>query len=49
MQSAGMSLIANEIETNLPDSKITAFGDSYPNKQKEVTIPFDKDFIENLI
>lgn len=49
MQSAGMSLIANEIEKNLPESKITAFGDSYPNKQKEVTISFDKEFIENLI
>lgn len=49
MQPAGLSLIANELEKNLPELKITAFGDSYPVKQEIVTIPFDQTFIENLI
>jgi phenylalanyl-tRNA synthetase beta chain len=49
MQLAGMSLIANELEGLLPDAKITAYGDSYPNKQEIIKIPFDKEFIENII
>lgn len=49
MQLAGMSLIANELEELLPNAKITAYGDSYPNKQEIIKIPFDKEFIENII
>lgn len=49
MQHAGMSLIANELEKNLPNLEFKAYGDFYPHKQKVVEIDFDKEFIENLI
>jgi len=49
MQSAGMSLIANELEKNLPGLQFVSFWDSYPNKQEIVSIEYDKGFMENLI
>ncbi len=44
-----VSLIASELEKNLDWIKITAFSDSYPNKQENITIDFDLDYINNLI
>jgi phenylalanyl-tRNA synthetase beta chain len=49
MQLAGMSLIANELEKNLPELQLTAYTDNYNKPQKEITIPFDQEFIQNLI
>jgi len=49
MQSAGMSLIANELEKNLPGLQLVAFWDSYPHKQETISIEYDKGFMENLI
>lgn len=44
-----VSLIATELEKNLEWVNITEYCDVYENKQKVVTIPFDLDFINNLI
>lgn len=44
-----VSLIATELEKNLDWIKITAFSDSYENKQKVIKIDFDLKFINNLI
>lgn len=44
-----VSLIASELEKNLEWIKITSYSDLYENKQKEVKIDFDLDFINNLI
>ena len=49
MQQAGMSLIANELEKNLPELQFVAYGDNYKNKQEIVSIEYSKEFIENLI
>ncbi len=49
MQQAGMSLIANELEKNLPELQLVAYGDNYKNKQEIVSIEYSKEFIENLI
>lgn len=49
MQLAGMSLIVNELEKNLPELQLTAYTDNYNNPQKEVLIDFDQEFIQNLI
>jgi hypothetical protein len=49
MQLAGMSLIADELEKNLPELQLTAYTDNYNKPQKEVIIPFDQEFIQNLI
>jgi hypothetical protein len=44
-----MSLIANELEKNLPELKLSAYTDNYSNPKKEVFIDFDQEFIQNLI
>jgi len=44
-----VSLIASELEKNLKWIKITWYSDVYSEKQKTITIPFDLDFINNLI
>jgi phenylalanyl-tRNA synthetase beta chain len=44
-----VSLIATELEKNLDWLNITAYSDNYTNKQETITIPFDLDFINNLI
>ena len=44
-----VSLIASELEKNLKWVKFTKYSDIYQNKQKEITIDFDLDFINNLI
>lgn len=49
MQLSGMSLIADELEKNLPELQLTAYTDNYNKPQKEVIIPFDQEFIQNLI
>lgn len=49
MQSAGMSLIVNELEKHLPNMKLISYSDVYPNKQEVITIDYDHAFIDNLI
>ncbi|MFK7780162.1 MAG: phenylalanine--tRNA ligase subunit beta [Candidatus Gracilibacteria bacterium] len=49
MPSKGVNLIASELEKILDGIKITGYSDVYPNKQEIITIPFDLDFINNLI
>lgn len=49
IQHAWMSLIVSELEKNLDWIKLTAYSDIYLNKQNIITIPFDLDFINNLI
>jgi phenylalanyl-tRNA synthetase beta subunit len=49
MQSAGMSLIVNELEKHLPNMKLISYSDVYPNKQEIITIDYDHEFIDNLI
>lgn len=49
MAIRGVSLIATELEKNLEWVKITAFSDSYSDKQKNIEIPFDLGYINNLI
>jgi hypothetical protein len=44
-----MSLIANELEKNIPELQFISYTDIYENKQEVVTIDYDKSFIENLI
>ena len=44
-----VSLIASELEKNLDNIKITAYSDSYENKQKVVNIDFDLNYINKLI
>ncbi len=44
-----ISLIYSELEKNLKWVKITAFSDIYPDKQKIIKIPFDLEYINNLI
>lgn len=49
IQHAGMSLIADELEKNIEWIKFTWYSDVYPVKQKEITVPYDLDFINKLI
>jgi phenylalanyl-tRNA synthetase beta subunit len=49
MQSAGMSLIVNELEKHLPNMKLISYSDVYPKKQDIITIDYDHAFIDNLI
>jgi len=49
IQHSAMSLIVSELEKNLEWIKIIAYSDIYPNKQKIISIPFDLNFINNLI
>ncbi len=49
MQLAWTSLVVDELEKIFEWIQLTRHTDSYPVKQKEVTIPFDLDFINNLI
>ncbi|NVP17875.1 phenylalanine--tRNA ligase subunit beta [Candidatus Gracilibacteria bacterium] len=49
MQQAGLSLIVNELQKNLKDVKLISFSDIYPNKQKEVFIDFDLNFINKIV
>ncbi len=49
MQLAGMSLIANELELNLPQLKLVAYTDNYKTPQEKITIDFDQEFTQNLI
>jgi len=44
-----VSLIATELEKKLDGIKITGISDIYPSMQKAVTVPFDPNFINNLI
>lgn len=44
-----VSLIAYELEKNIKWIKFTQFSDIYENKQEIVKIPFDLDYINNLI
>jgi len=44
-----MSLIANELEKNLPEMKLAAYTDNYSKPQEIIKIDFDQDFIQNLI
>ncbi|MDD3793440.1 MAG: phenylalanine--tRNA ligase subunit beta [Candidatus Gracilibacteria bacterium] len=49
MQQAGLSLIVSELQKNLKDIKLVSFSDIYPNKQKEVFIDFDLEFINKIV
>ena len=49
MQEAWISLVIDELQKNLTDIKLVGHSDIYPVKQKEVTIDFDLEFINNLI
>ncbi len=49
MQLAWTSLVVEELEKNIEGIKLTRYSDVYPVKQKEVTIPFDLEFINKLI
>jgi hypothetical protein len=49
MQLAGMSLIANELELNLPQLKLVAYTDNYKTPQEKKTIDLDQEFTQNLI
>jgi len=42
-------LIVNELQKNLKDVKLISFSDIYPNKQKEVFIDFDLNFINKIV
>ena len=44
-----MSLIVEELEKHFDDIKLVAYSDIYPKKQEQITIPFDIEFINNLI
>ncbi len=48
-QQAWLSLIVSELQKNLKDVKLVSFSDIYPNKQKEVFIDFDLNFINKII
>ena len=49
MCSRWASLIISELEKQFPDLKIVSIKDEYKNKQKEIEIDYDIDFIKNLI
>lgn len=49
IQHAWMSLIVDELEKNLEWIKLISYSDIYPKKQQIVNIPFDLNFINNLI
>jgi len=49
MQDAWVSLIATELEKNLNEIELISYSDIYNNKQKEITIPHDVDFINKII
>lgn len=49
MQEAWLSLIVSELEKNLKDIKIVSFSDIYPNKQLEVSIPYDLKFYNKIL
>ena len=49
IQHSGMSLIAEELEKHFENIKLVAYSDIYPKKQEQITIPFDIEFINNLI
>jgi len=42
-------LIVSELQKNLKDVKLVSFSDIYPNKQKEVFIDFDLNFINKIV
>jgi len=42
-------LIVSELQKNLKDVKLVSFSDIYPNKQKEVFIDFDLEFINKIV
>lgn len=48
-QQAWLSLIVSELQKNLKDVKLVSFSDIYPNKQKEVFIDFDLNFINKIV
>lgn len=49
MPSRWVSLIASELEKNLEWIKLTAYSDIYSEKQKEVQIDYDLEFINKII
>ncbi|MCD5385144.1 phenylalanine--tRNA ligase subunit beta [Candidatus Gracilibacteria bacterium] len=49
MSIRGVSLIASELEKNLNGIKISKYSDIYKDKQNQIEIDFDLDFINNLI
>ncbi len=44
-----MSLIFKKLKENFSELKIESFGDNYPKKQEQVFVPYDLEFINNLI
>lgn len=49
MQNLAASLIIDELEKNLKDIKIVSYEDIYENKQKEISIDFDLNFINKIL
>lgn len=49
MAIRGVSLIAEELDKNLKSIKITWYSDIYNDKHKTIKIPFDLEYINNLI
>jgi phenylalanyl-tRNA synthetase beta chain len=49
MNIAWASLIVEELEKNLENIKLVSYSDCYEEKQKEVKIPFDLEYINNLL
>lgn len=49
MASRWMSLILNELQKSFPSLEVESYFDSYNEKQKEVKVPYDINFINNLI
>jgi hypothetical protein len=49
MAYRGLSLIYKKLKQNFPNLKIEAFGDSYEEKQEEIFVDYDLEFINNLI
>ena len=45
----GASLIVSELEKFFPNMKLEAYSDCYENKQKQVEVEYDLEFINNLI
>lgn len=44
-----VSLIEDELKKVFPNLKTIAYSDIYPDKENEITVPLDIDFINNLI
>jgi len=49
MPHAGASLIVQELESHLSGIKVSGITDIYPDSQADVVVPFDIDFVNNLI